>query len=374
MIDRRAFCGRAEWGPWRPNRRKHINSWWMPTRWGCLRQVMVWWLQLVSENGGWVLEDSGQLRRLLRGLPNPAEQSPSSILFVGRSVKREAVRAAFPYNNIKRDAAVFASLHLSTHSVDSRHPLMIIDASLNRPVKAPHRSRHLHPVAIRRHCIQGSESQSYCNVRNQLYRQLLMPFVHLCCFFVEDFEGADTLKAMWDDWINFPDIDQSSFRPRVMIVLTDPANKTGKDEIVSACAHNGIKQFASSITVLDLRSRSQLCPAARFEPLRRNIQVELNLTLEHSRELQLQLSAIHLEALITSAVQQVAYRSNIPFNTIIAARRDNPIPPGIQQHICNFLTLVKQTRIPLSKIALFIASVLVMDAYPPGMHSKYYIQ
>ncbi|KAI9676515.1 MAG: hypothetical protein M1817_000673 [Caeruleum heppii] len=54
---------------------------------------------------------------------------------------------------------------------------------------------------------------------------------------------------------------------------------------------------------------------------------------------------------------------------VTAARKINELTSDFQGHLSNFMTLGIRLRVPYDSLASFIASSLLMDSYPPGMHA-----
>ena len=59
-----------------------------------------------------------------------------------------------------------------------------------------------------------------------------------------------------------------------------------------------------------------------------------------------------------------------PFDYVASSRLANPISTDFSGHLGNFLKLGTQCNLPESTWASYIASVILLDAYPQGMHRK----
>jgi hypothetical protein len=81
---------------------------------------------------------------------------------------------------------------------------------------------------------------------------------------------------------------------------------------------------------------------------------------------------MYLKTLITKTVQHTIEHLSASFDIISTAQEDNPVPSGIRQHLHNFLSLSVNAQLPWEDGVVFIALALMMDAYPPGMHSMSY--
>jgi hypothetical protein len=101
------------------------------------------------------------------------------------------------------------------------------------------------------------------------------------------------------------------------------------------------------------------------------MQQELERARRASEDERLLFCATHLEAILRKAVAHVALDPHHRFDTIAAVRENNPVPRGIEYHLGNFLKLATQHGLSLTDLTTFVASALLVDAYPPGMHSKF---
>ena len=70
------------------------------------------------------------------------------------------------------------------------------------------------------------------------------------------------------------------------------------------------------------------------------------------------------------AVKLIGQTIQEPFSFILSSREDNQVEVGYAQHLENFLQLRVEHNISLDVLSRYIASSILMDAYPPDMHSK----
>jgi hypothetical protein len=78
-------------------------------------------------------------------------------------------------------------------------------------------------------------------------------------------------------------------------------------------------------------------------------------------------SAKHLRSLFPIAISQYCTSNGQPFNFYHASRLQNPIPEGLSDYISDFMVAARNVNI--DRIGV-IASALVFNAYPPGMHCE----
>ena len=123
--------------------------------------------------------------------------------------------------------------------------------------------------------------------------------------------------------------------------------------------------------MLDLRDRHELSPPALFRPLETLLLHELDLARIARVERRLLFSAVHLDALLRKAALHVAQNPHTIFNYILAARQNYPVDESLTDHLRSFVALSKNAEVSESAVSDYVASALLMDSYPPGMHSSY---
>jgi hypothetical protein len=125
------------------------------------------------------------------------------------------------------------------------------------------------------------------------------------------------------------------------------------------------------VIFLDLRRRSDLSDVAMFEPLRRLLQARLTqIRDEEEREGRL-FSAVHLNAFWKANLTDEARFSNRGSLDLLAIARQGFPPACVQvNHVRRHFDQFTAPSLSQEQRNEFIASALLMDAYPPGMHSK----
>jgi hypothetical protein len=82
-------------------------------------------------------------------------------------------------------------------------------------------------------------------------------------------------------------------------------------------------------------------------------------------------SIIHIAAFFDTALRQFAASPLQTFDFIRCAREDYPVSPDFQYHIAIFMSLYSRYGVPDNILWDFIASVIVLDSFPPDIYSKY---
>jgi hypothetical protein len=159
---------------------------------------------------------------------------------------------------------------------------------------------------------------------------------------------------------------------RVIMVLTDPSAEYHTDpweELSSSFPDPDTSD--PTISILDLRDRHDLSPRAAFEPLRRTLLDQIQISRDQRMQQGLLFSAQHLNHLWNRTLcggQLVAPEARI--DCLQIAREKLPVDPSLGHRLAEFLAHASRAGCPPHDIHTVIASALLIDAYPPGMHSK----
>ena len=81
-------------------------------------------------------------------------------------------------------------------------------------------------------------------------------------------------------------------------------------------------------------------------------------------------SATHLAAFFPQAIKHVSRAIWEPFDFVVTARINNSIGDDYIDHISTYLRMTQMNDANSEPVASFAASSIILDAYPPGMHSR----
>lgn len=105
-----------------------------------------------------------------------------------------------------------------------------------------------------------------------------------------------------------------------------------------------------------------------FEDIHHLVSQKAALVRQMRRDARLLFSVYHFNGLFDRRLESVNLLSESPYNYIEAARQDFPVSTDITTHFANFLDLFPSAE-ELHQIgAPVIASSILLDHYPPGMH------
>ncbi|KAL4929402.1 patatin-like phospholipase family protein [Aspergillus undulatus] len=161
-------------------------------------------------------------------------------------------------------------------------------------------------------------------------------------------------------------------RPRVIIVVSEQQSVTHDvledDDFLYELLHVGDLPFYAAFGDVQVcrLPPGELSSEARYLGLRQEVSQQLRnmrLIREQRRVL---FSATHLNAFFELSLRHFCAEPFVPFNYIQAARQWYPLDGAFTSHLINFLEAGK--RAPYDEVASYIASAILMDAYPVHMH------
>ncbi len=82
-------------------------------------------------------------------------------------------------------------------------------------------------------------------------------------------------------------------------------------------------------------------------------------------------SAVHLNKFFHMAVSQTAASILRPFNFVTASRLGNEVSLDHADHLLSFYRLRMDHGLSYDTIGRFVASTILLDAYPPKIHREY---
>lgn len=308
------------------------------------------------------LHDIGRFSRVAQELTNPKEQCPRLVHLVGSKARDVAIRELFPHNNTKKTRGHgLANFRADVASFNSETPLLFADSDPFAEIPASHSLERCHDVTTYPTTWSRSTRHSPLDI---LHARLLFLFTDVICIFADDFPNLVDVAGRLVNWmvIGSGSILPTRIRPRVLIVTSD----SDPSIVIQA---KDFEQCFSSIDLFPLAGDG-LSPSARYRPLKEAIRAHTRSLQDLRRQHGFLFSADHLAVFFQYAVQHTASTILRPFDFVRESRRGNEVGEDYREHVANFLSLCKKFRLPYDSIASYIASTILMDAYPPGMHRE----
>ena len=311
-------------------------------------------------------------------MTDPTKQYPAMIFFLGSKAKDEALREIFPHNNIRRgrhDGIV--NLRLDSSTISAELPLLFSDS--NPLALVPHRLGAVACHETRKlPLVWGSQQPR--NILYTVYARLVAVFSDVICIFADDVGGLESVAYLLRQWIEMgtPSTIADPVRPRVIIVVREDTLATTENVIAIEHLRHELQENIegtsrtdcfSSISILHL-ANDHVSSLARHRRLKECLLSEIEHQRRQRIEFRLHFTAIHLESFVRRAVEQVANSVTEPFNFVKQSRFANEVQDSYQDHLITFTKLAKDYFLSYRSLVSFIASSILMDAYPPRMHSK----
>ncbi|CAI7656425.1 unnamed protein product [Penicillium crustosum] len=201
-------------------------------------------------------------------------------------------------------------------------------------------------------------------------------FVDVICIFEDDLGGLNAVQDMILTWAHIGSGSSLPHvvRPRIIVVLGQQSQSVTQDQLdendffFDLCAKEpSIHHSFADIRFCRLPSEG-LSPSARFLCLGADISRQLHDARFVRLQNQSLFSATHLDELFRLAAENLCVSPLATFDFISASRQHNLLDGSFGSHLMEFLLLAGKSRIPYEGVSSHIASAILMDAFPPGMH------
>ncbi|KAH8797845.1 hypothetical protein F5884DRAFT_148939 [Xylogone sp. PMI_703] len=322
------------------------------------------------------------------------DQEPQIIMFIGDKTKIISLNRLFSFSADDNHDKIH--LREVPGQYGTQSPLLIADCGLHKAaslekVLAGPVPANIHQSSIVWHHKVSFSHEPY-TIANIVYAQLISPFSTLICLFADDLGGIYQVARLLTTWIGIGllprDLPPEAY-PRLLILKAWDESSDGYfDEKLATHAFlqilnvelkgqelvkDGVRatdllqRLSSGLNVLALPivglRENQTTPSS-WVTLRGRIQQDSAEVQERRRAVRTSFHAKHLKALFYSACDHFSADLITPFSFIQASRSCNPVPQGFSKHLTRFLQISKMEEFSIP----VIASALVMDSCPPGMH------
>ena len=336
----------------------------------------VGWFRLSGKEQAY-LHYANRTNNVIQEMANPDKQYPSMILLIGGKSKDIALRQLFPNNNIRRGRTdSIIDLRSDSATVRSDFPVLFADAnpSASKAIRIGDFPCHQNDTFLLNWKAPKSE-----NVHHALFARLVALFSDVICIFADDFGSLREVALFLLDWIRLgsPSTSPQRIRPRVVVVANEQSPAATHDVLEAEEFHFLLQQedlsartaVFSSISFLRIAG-DQISVLARHRRLKEVLFSELDSSRKDRIEQRMLFSAVHFSAFVKQAVRHVATSFTTPFNFMETTRLSNPLKPDYRAHLSACFTLARHYHVSYETLASFIASSILLDAYPPRMHSK----
>ena len=327
------------------------------------------WLS-VSEGKHLVIHDHGRFAQIVRSLEDPRRQYPGLVHFVGSSSKVQAVRHLFPrLRTGPRLPNALLNLRLDSTSSSDDHPVLISDSNLHVDTRSSIQTRQNHGTA---HHLSWSP-ESLDSLYDVVHARLIFLFSDVVCVFADDFGGLDALVPRITEWVRLS--PKNGVKPFILIVVSEAKGNVEReksflgfrDRVRSACpldqAFAGVRIYSPE--------QAHLGPSAVHKLLRDVIKHEMQVALQRRRDRNILFPATLQSLFFSTGVSHLAGSRSQDFDFLAAARKMFiPSDDHLTQHVRNLLQQGDKKKMSLADLAYFVASTLMIQAYPPEMHCE----
>jgi len=333
----------------------------------------VTWLG-ISKPQEYIIHDENRMARILAEMMAPQVQKPSLLLFVGGRTKNVAIKELFPHNNAKRaKTGGMANLRMDTATLKSDHPILFADSNPTYQPGPEIPSPLCHEV---RSFPFRASTISDAGLFNLLHSRFLCVFSDVICLFAEDLLGVDNAIELLKTWAGMIVAGANGFsevRPRVVIVTTgDDASPTYNvleaEDLRFNLRQQDLIQSFSSITVLRL-ANAQISSLSRYRRLKEVLLRHTDETRQFRQSRRCLFSASHLCHLVQRGIRHLA-DADVPMLDLVSlSRSQRALTQDYAEHLHHFIQLSERTTTRRDSLS-WVASSILLDAYPPGMHGK----
>ena len=296
---------------------------------------------------------------------DPTTQTPSMLTFIGGRFKNGHLRGLVSKASLaaSKSSHVLCNLHIARSTAKTQNPVLIADC--------------LRP-GMRQDCYQ---TDSTCHkatskllsstagpviTSSSMFSRILCPFSDILCIFSADYGGFDSIIDFLEIWmLTGSQSSTLSHRPQLVIITEskdsrpqwDPeATQTLRQLIGRSFNEASLSSFFLSVEVLSVPTG--------YQNLMRFLQPRLEIMQALRKKTHCLFTLFHFHAFFDAACLNWVQNPDTPFDFINATRLAYPVPLNFPEHFDRVFSLLGVSALPL------IASSMVLDSSPPGMHRK----
>jgi hypothetical protein len=347
------------------------------------------WIGIGRHGADVTLDTTHRLQALVDQLPSADERCPSLVVLIGHDTRRlflkhfvSTVRKdCISENKKKRPIQLF----LDANTAFQTRPLFYADCPLpcdiasntvcGKADREQFDSRALQQ--INGHIVDVPAAAEY------VYSRLLKPFSDVFCLFYGSFGSFGLIAEYLVSWIQKGHAAATpvSVHPVLMVVIESDCpgsriEKETKNILMESLSHRmtvNILDHFSNIEVVAIFCEGRLSNAARLRRLKERIVAASNQTAIHRERARLLFSATHFSRFFKHAYDHFVTVSYKPFDFVYASRLRNTVSSTLEAHLLRFLRSFSSAASLEDIGTTVISSALLLDAYAPEMHGRFYI-
>ena len=205
------------------------------------------------------------------------------------------------------------------------------------------------------------------SAESALYSQFLFPFVDVFCFVYHGTRDLEDIVQHLVNWVDPRGKSTTSYIPIIITAEAVPLSRVSEDlfQRLAACSTEPVPEFFSALKFVKIKKDKLISPKGRSELYRHLFKASGRIRRKRA-ERGLVFSGNHLTAFAEIAFHHLI--SPQSFDFLKASRLLNPVATDLGEHLANFVTQVQRAHDVIGFAAETIASSLLLDHYPPGMH------
>ncbi|KAK3063067.1 hypothetical protein LTS18_002815, partial [Coniosporium uncinatum] len=320
------------------------------------------WLQIKGTSREWQLLHGLRLKTLLKEKDESLSERPLLLCFVGNGSMDSAARAAFPGKiSEPRGPPNFTRIDVCRRLADAS-PVLLARLQ-DFPLEGSHETVG-DLVTTRRTIIdwldtRKNRAETYSFIADQVYGRLVFPFSDVVCLFADDFAkaGVGAKLARWAEL--FP--PSSMIKPRLVIVASGPQHV----DMLGDSMPDFTDRFSSiRVEFFDDREPTE----RRYLPLEDILLSEIECARRSRVDQGLLFTSRHFCTLFEKSMALFGSALDTSPDLVGISREHNEVGEDLVDHVVCALRLCVADQWPKRAVASFIASALVLDSFPPGMH------
>ncbi|CAN9183590.1 unnamed protein product [Alternaria alternata] len=317
------------------------------------------WLHGFQTGADWFLACGNGLGQAIASLCDPHAQSPSTVLLVGTREGEAARQALLPGHSHSRSRGI-AQLQADGSTLDDEHPLLVASLDMDNVCttqKPPpkHNARSRYKVAWLSEHSSTTEADLFVET---VVGKLLLPFVDVVCLFLDDFSTREAGIRFLQRCGRHSRLSLG-WKPQVILASSSTYKHKGS---------LGLPMFGSIQRVVLPADGRKTLSSSRFRALKNTILTSVKIVRKRRSASKTLYSAYHLNAFFESALRHVATCASSPFSFILATRECNQIQDRLWLYLRDFLRLYAANHTSQEAALEYMASTLMLDSLPPGMH------
>lgn len=324
------------------------------------------WFDLAGSEDHWTLTDLGRLQCITNSLPNPEQQCPSLLVFVGKQLKSTLLQDVYAGNHVtRRKTHGIANLLIDLDTRTLSSPILFADCTPEAPCTNP-RDPWYACHETHRHTICG-ERMSQTALVSRTHVNLLFPFTHVVCVFADDLGGNRACAAYIEHWMNQHRGATGGAVQACPHLLVTTTCLEDLDLLVQVECQASFDSVFESYQVLTVGHD----PAAGSDSFERTLKRLISDSRRLRRQHHVLLNGVDLARMFARATEVFSENTRHPADLLACSRHPARLlsVADVAHHLLHLRSLTVNL-VPESVLTELTASAFLVQGYPPGFHRE----